>query len=109
MGIHRREQTLAHSPVEQAHRILAPLQPIWGRQGPRAPIAHDQRLRSAWKEVGREPEWVGCEGKAPGWRQLWNRVDMTLKIEALLARRLPPHPDQSSASSQAPAGGGASQ
>jgi len=88
---HDSTMLLANSPVAQAHRISAPLQLIWGSQDLRVPIAHGERLRSAMKKAGREPEWVVYAGEAHGWRKLENKVDMALKFEAFLARHLQPN------------------
>jgi len=83
-----RAMLLANSPVEQAARIKAPLQLIWGEDDLRVPIAHGKRLRSAMQKAGREPEWIVYDGEAHGWRKTENRVDMALKLEAFLARHL---------------------
>ncbi len=83
-----RAMLLAHSPVEQAERIRAPLQLIWGDHDRRVPIAHGKRLRSAMQKAGREPEWVVYEGEAHGFRKTENQVDMALKLEAFLAKHL---------------------
>lgn len=83
-----RAMLLANSPVEQAARIKAPLQLIWGEDDMRVPIAHGKRLRSAMQKAGMEPEWVVYEGEAHGWRKTENQVDMALKVEAFLARYL---------------------
>lgn len=79
---------LANSPVEQAARIKAPLQLIWGEDDLRVPIAHGKRLRSAMQKAGREPEWIVYEGEAHGWRKTENQVDMAVKLESFLARYL---------------------
>ncbi|WP_395700236.1 alpha/beta hydrolase family protein [Aquabacterium sp.] len=83
-----RAMLLANSPVEQAARIKAPLQLIWGSEDLRVPIAHGKRLRSAMQKAGLEPEWVVYDGEAHGFRKTENQVDMALKLEAFLARHL---------------------
>lgn len=79
---------LAHSPVEQAQRIRAPLQLIWGELDRRAPSAHGRRLRQALRDAGQEPEWIEYAGEAHGLRKTGNRVDMAQRLEAFFARHL---------------------
>jgi dipeptidyl aminopeptidase/acylaminoacyl peptidase len=83
-----RAMLLAHSPVEQAARIQAPLQLIWGSDDLRVPIVHGERLRAALQKAGREPEWIVYPGEAHGLRMTANLVDRALRLEAFLARHL---------------------
>ena len=83
-----RAMLLAHSPVEQAARLRAPLQLVWGVDDLRVPLAHGKRLRSALRAAGHEPEWIEYEGEAHGLRQLDNQVDMARRLEAFLRRHL---------------------
>lgn len=83
-----RDMLLAHSPVEQAHRLRAPLQLIYGSDDRRVPIAHGKRLRSAMQKAGLEPEWIVYEDEAHGLRKAENQVDLAKKVEAFLARHL---------------------
>lgn len=83
-----RAMLLANSPVEQAARLQAPLQLVWGAQDLRVPLAHGRSLRSAMRAAGLEPEWIVYEGEGHGLRLFENRVDHAKRLEAFLARHL---------------------
>lgn len=83
-----REMLLANSPVEQAARLQAPLQLVWGEDDLRVPLTHGRRLRDALRAAGLEAEWIVYEGEGHGLRKQENRVDMARRLEAFLARHL---------------------
>jgi dipeptidyl aminopeptidase/acylaminoacyl peptidase len=80
----------AIDPVRQAANIRAPLLLAYGDEDRRVPLAHGERLRDALRRAGREPEWVVYPGEAHGWRQEKNQIDFARRVEAFLARHLPP-------------------
>lgn len=83
-----RAMLLAQSPVEQAARLKAPLQLVFGADDLRVPLAHGKRLRSSLQAAGREPEWIVYDGEGHGLRLWENQVDMAKKLEAFLERHL---------------------
>ncbi len=84
-----RDMLLAHSPVAQAARIKAPLLLAYGDNDRRVPLAHGERLRSAMRKAGNDPEWVVYAEEGHGWRQEKNRIDFGRRVEAFLAKHLP--------------------
>lgn len=79
---------LAHSPVEQADKIRAPLLLAFGSEDLRVPLAHGKRLRDAMRKAGQEPEWVVYEGEAHGWQLERNQVDFARRVERFLGEHL---------------------
>ncbi len=84
------EAIKATSPVEQAHRIRAPLLLGYGAEDLRVPLAHGRRLREAMQKAGNEPEWVVYPEEAHSWRKTATRADFARRMEAFLARHLTP-------------------
>ena len=80
----------AHSPVEQAEHIKAPLLLGYGADDLRVPLAHGRRLREAMRKAGNEPEWVVYAEEAHSWRKTATRADFARRMEAFLARHLKP-------------------
>lgn len=84
----------AHSPVEQAHRIKAPLLMGFGEQDLRVPLAHGQRMREALQSHGHEPQWVSYANEGHSWRQVKTQVDFATRMERFLAEHLRQAPRQ---------------
>lgn len=82
------EMLKAVSPVEQAGRIRAPLMLAYGARDRRVPLAHGERLRTAMRAAGHDPEWIVYHDEAHGWLKLANQVDFANRFEAFLARHL---------------------
>jgi dipeptidyl aminopeptidase/acylaminoacyl peptidase len=82
------EMLAAHSPLQQAARIRAPLLLAHGESDRRVPLAHAERLRSALTAAGRAPEWVTYPNEGHSWRLTSTQVDFARRIEAFLARHL---------------------
>ncbi|MFT7724758.1 MAG: prolyl oligopeptidase family serine peptidase [Roseateles sp.] len=80
----------AHSPVQQAARIKAPVLLAFGEADLRVPLAHGERMRRALREAGNEPAWVSYPGEGHGFAVLKHRVDFAERMEAFLARYLEP-------------------
>lgn len=82
------EMLKAVSPVLQAARIRNPLLLAYGRRDRRVPIEHGERLRSAMRAAGHEPEWVVYGDEAHGWLRTENRVDFARRVERFLGQHL---------------------
>ena len=78
----------ANSPLAQAARIRTPLLLAYGRQDRRVPIEHGEKLRSAMRAAGQEPEWVVYADEGHGWLRPENRFDFARRIERFLAQHL---------------------
>ncbi len=67
------ERLKATSPVEQAHRIKAPVLMAYGAADYRVPIEHGQRMRSAMERNGLKPIWMVADGEGHGFREMANQ------------------------------------
>ena len=82
----------ANSPLVQAARIKAPLLLAHGAQDPRVAIEHGEKLRTALRAAGRDPEWVSYPDEGHGWLRPENRFDFARRMERFLAQHLKPVP-----------------
>ncbi|MGQ3051195.1 MAG: prolyl oligopeptidase family serine peptidase [Roseateles sp.] len=80
----------AHSPVQQAARIKAPVLLAFGEEDRRVPLAHGKRMREALRAAGNDPAWVTYTGEGHGFGVVKNRVDFAERMAAFLARHLQP-------------------
>jgi dipeptidyl aminopeptidase/acylaminoacyl peptidase len=71
----------SRSPVDNADKIKAKVMLIHGKQDPRAPIQHAERMRKALRDQGKEAVWVTERGESHGIYSEENRVQV---YEALL-------------------------
>ena len=78
----------ANSPLAQAARIRTPLLLAYGQQDRRVPIKHGEKLRSAMRAAGQEPEWVVYPDEGHGWLRPENRFDFARRMERFLAQHL---------------------
>ncbi len=82
------ERLQAVSPVAQAARIRRPLMLTYGSADRRVPLEHGERMRSALRAAGQEPEYHVYTGEGHGWNKLETRVDFARRLEDFLARSL---------------------
>jgi dienelactone hydrolase len=80
----------AHSPVNLAAKIKAPLMLVAGEDDQRVPLAHAERMRSALRATGSEPAWVTYSREGHGFGLWENRADYAQRMEAFLATYLQP-------------------
>jgi acetyl esterase/lipase len=80
------------SPLHQAQRIQAPLLLAWGSQDQRVPTVHAERMVGALRNHHRALEVVRYDDEGHGLHKAANRVDFWRRVEAFLARHLPPAP-----------------
>ncbi|MCE4553475.1 alpha/beta hydrolase family protein [Roseateles cellulosilyticus] len=80
----------ANSPVKLAARMKAPLLLAYGEEDQRVPLTHGKRMRDALVAAGHPPEWLTYPGEAHGFTKFDNRIDFAHRVEAFLARHLPP-------------------
>lgn len=78
----------AVAPVELADKLKAPLLLAFGGEDVRVPIAHGNRMRSALRAAGNEPEWLVYPTEGHGWFEEKNRYDWARRMEAFLAKHL---------------------
>ncbi len=84
------EMLRQNSPVLQAARIRAPVLLVHGSLDQRVPVVHARDMRKALREAGQEPEWLLFDGEGHGWRKPENQLTRARRVEAFLARHLPP-------------------
>jgi dipeptidyl aminopeptidase/acylaminoacyl peptidase len=80
----------AHSPVNLADKIKAPVMLVFGEEDQRVPLAHGERMRRALRDAGNDPVWVTYAQEGHGFGLWQNRVDYAQRMEAFLARHLRP-------------------
>jgi len=78
----------ANSPLAQAARIRTPLLLAYGRLDRRVPIEHGEKLRSAMRAAGQEPEWLVYADEGHGWLRPENRFDFARRMARFLAQHL---------------------
>jgi len=78
----------AVAPVEQAHRIKAPLLLAYGGMDRRVPIDHGRKMREALIKSGQQPEWVVYDDEGHGWRKDATNSDFWRRVERFLAQHL---------------------
>jgi dipeptidyl aminopeptidase/acylaminoacyl peptidase len=77
-----------NSPVQQAHRIKAPVMLVHGAKDRRVSIEHATAMREALRKAGQEPEWVTYADEGHGWLNVETRVDFAQRLERFLALHL---------------------
>ena len=78
----------ANSPLAQAAQLRKPLLLAYGQLDRRVPIQHGERLRSAMRAAGQEPEWVVYPDEGHGWLRPENRFDFARRMARFLAQHL---------------------
>ncbi len=78
----------ATAPTEQAARIKAPLLLAFGAKDRRVPLEHGDRMRSALRAAGNDPEWVLYPDEGHGWWLVENRLDFARRLERFLGTHL---------------------
>lgn len=76
------------SPVNLADRIDKPVLLIHGGEDQRVPISHAERMRSALRAAGNEPEWLVERREGHGFYNLDNQVKMYRTLLAFLDRHI---------------------
>ena len=84
------DKLAATSPVNLAKRIQNPLLIGHGRVDRRVPIEHGKRLYDAVKPHNAQVEWVEYDKEGHGWSLPETEVDWWTRVEAFLARHIPP-------------------
>ena len=84
----------AHSPVNQAARIKAPVLLLYGDDDDAALLANGKRMREALRGAGNEPVWstYAGEGHNFGFGSAKTRIDVAERLDAFLAKHLKPLP-----------------
>lgn len=80
----------AHSPLQQAARIKAPVLLAYGVQDRRVPIEHGYRMRAALESAGNAPVWLEYDGEGHGWQRLETKLDFWNNVERFLSKHLGP-------------------
>jgi dipeptidyl aminopeptidase/acylaminoacyl peptidase len=80
----------ATSPMKLATRIRNPLLIGHGRVDRRVPIEHGKRLYDAVKPHNANVEWVEYDQEGHGWSLPETEVDWWTRVEAFLAKHIPP-------------------
>ena len=70
----------AMSPVQQAHKLEAPIIIVSGKEDQRAPIEHAYALADALEEAGKEHELIIVEKEGHGFRKPENRLMLYKKM-----------------------------
>ena len=78
----------AVAPVEQAHKIKAPLLLAYGGKDRRVPLDHGRKMREALIKNGQKPEWIVYEDEGHGWRKEQANFDFWKRVETFLALHL---------------------
>jgi dipeptidyl aminopeptidase/acylaminoacyl peptidase len=85
-------QLAATSPLQQAGKITKPLLMAYGGIDRRVPIEHGNKLRSAMRDHGLNPEWIAYQDEGHGWMLTANKVDFWNRVDRFLASNLAPAP-----------------
>jgi dienelactone hydrolase len=76
------------SPTAHARSIEAAVLLIHGGKDSKAVEAHAERMRSALRKAGREPEWYFVDDEGHGFHRLDNQAEVYRRLEAFLAKHL---------------------
>ncbi len=79
---------LAHSPVEHADKIKAPVLLAMGEADVRVPIAHGNRMRDAMKKAGKPLEYVTYPAEGHSFLLTATYLDFAGRMERFLAEHL---------------------
>ncbi len=78
----------AHSPVEHADKIKAPVLMAMGVADVRVPIAHGTRMRDAMNKAGKELEYVAYPDEGHSFLRTETFLDFAGRMERFLAKHL---------------------
>lgn len=82
------EMLRTYSPLQQAHRIKAPLLMAYGGKDERVPLVHGEKMRDALKSHNNQVEWVEYPDEGHGFINLKTQIDFWQRVEKFLARHL---------------------
>lgn len=78
----------AHSPTRQADKIKVPVFLAAGREDPRAPVSHTERMEKALKQAGVPVETLYYDGEGHGFYKPEHRREFYTRLLAFLSRSL---------------------
>lgn len=87
-----RERLEETSPLNHVGKIRAPLFIVHGEKDPRVDIKHAERLRKRLDEHGKPYEWLVKKNEGHGFQKEENILELYRRMDAFLARHLPPRP-----------------
>jgi dipeptidyl aminopeptidase/acylaminoacyl peptidase len=83
-----REQLIATSPVEQAHKIKAPVLMAYGTRDLRVPLIHGEQMKAALDKHGKRYKWLLFQDEGHGFRDPKNKKTFYEEVEKFLAENL---------------------
>jgi dipeptidyl aminopeptidase/acylaminoacyl peptidase len=83
-----REQLIATSPVEQAHKIKAPVLLAYATSDYRVPVVHGEKMKAALDKHGKPYKWLLFQDERHGFRDPKNIKQFYEEVEKFLAENL---------------------